>query len=426
MPAHATSTREQRASARISWVALVAVALAGSVAVAFNGFRPTTIGDYPKLFAHPMDALLAGHGHAFLTTLPPDGAGGSVLLRAPFALVAKLVAGDQLAIYRFGAAACLIAGGLVGCWLARIAADHGRAWYDQLAVVAIAVVAPAVLRTVFYGHPEEVLGASLCIAAVLCAARGRPGLAGAALGAAIVNKPWGLLAAPSVLLALPRGHGRAIAVAAGIAAAWGLAIAITSPQGLARTVSGAGGAAVANPDELWWPLARLGTRTISSPLWLQLAGRGSTSRMFVPSLIGSWAHLATLVLAGAAAIPLLRVRGRGAPASAAACMALLALVFLLRCLLDPADFIYYQLPFVLALAAWEALSERTPVLSAGAIAALWLVFNRTYSTSNEYYSYLAITLPTLAVLCVPASGRRLSSRAAFGPIYRGWGRLTSF
>jgi hypothetical protein len=54
------------------------------------------------------------------------------------------------------------------------------------------------------GHPEELLGAVLCIAAVLVAMRGRAVWAGVLLGLAIANKEWGLVAVGPVLLALPR------------------------------------------------------------------------------------------------------------------------------------------------------------------------------------------------------------------------------
>src|SRR5207248_10256431 len=136
----------------------------------------------------------------------------------------KLVSNDQATIYRAGALLCLLVTGAVGVALAAAAARRNRPRYDQLLIVAIFVLAPAVLRTIWFGHPEEDLGAALSIAAVLLAAQGRRALAGAALGVAIVNKPWALLAAPPVLLALKGNHRRAIATAGAIAAAWVVAI----------------------------------------------------------------------------------------------------------------------------------------------------------------------------------------------------------
>ena len=52
-------------------------------------------------------------------------------------------------------------------------------------------------------------------------------------------------------------------------------------------------------------------------------------------------------------------------------LALLALLFLLRCLLDPVNNAYYHVPFLLSLVAWEGLTRRGPpvvsLLSAAAV-----------------------------------------------------------
>ena len=57
---------------------------------------------------------------------------------------------------------------------------------------------------------------------------------------------------------------------------------------------------------------------------------------------------------------------------------LLALLFLLRCVLDPWNIVYYELPFLLALLAWEALCrpERPPVLTLAATALVWITLQR--------------------------------------------------
>ena len=54
---------------------------------------------------------------------------------------------------------------------------------------------------------------------------------------------------------------------------------------------------------------------------------------------------------------------------------LLALLLHLRCLLDTWNFVYYAVPFLLALVAWEGLARRRPpVLSLLATVAIWAVF----------------------------------------------------
>jgi hypothetical protein len=55
-----------------------------------------------------------------------------------------------------------------------------------------------------------------------------------------------------------------------------------------------------------------------------------------------------------------------------AALLLLALLLLLRCLLDTWDNIYYPLPFVLALGAWESLCLlRVPVLALASLVVTW-------------------------------------------------------
>ncbi len=69
--------------------------------------------------------------------------------------------------------------------------------------MGVCVANPITLRALELGHPEELLGAALCVASVLLAERDHPLLAGLALGGAIANKEWALLAVGPVLLTLP-------------------------------------------------------------------------------------------------------------------------------------------------------------------------------------------------------------------------------
>ena len=60
-------------------------------------------------------------------------------------------------------------------------------------------------------------------------------------------------------------------------------------------------------------------------------------------------------------------------------LALLALLFLVRCVFDPVDLDYFHLPFVLALLAWEVKAGRVvrglPVVTLAVVVCLWLTFN---------------------------------------------------
>src|SRR4029077_684801 len=96
----------------------------------------------------------------------------------------------------------------VGLWIEANMRQRGARWSARVGLIVVFSAAPAVLQAVFYGHPEEPLGAALCIGAILCARDGRPRLAGGLLGAAVVNKPWGVLAAGPVLLCARRDWRR--------------------------------------------------------------------------------------------------------------------------------------------------------------------------------------------------------------------------
>jgi uncharacterized membrane protein len=68
--------------------------------------------------------------------------------------------------------------------------------------VALVAGNPLMLQALSIGHPEELLGAALCVGAVLAALHKRPWLAAVLLGLAVGNKAWAVLAIGPVLLAL--------------------------------------------------------------------------------------------------------------------------------------------------------------------------------------------------------------------------------
>jgi hypothetical protein len=385
------------AARRVSFLALVVL---GAVYVAWLGFGVQTTGDYPVWFAPSMRALLAGHVSSFFHHLPVDGAGGSVLLRAPAALLGKLLGGGQLTQFRFGALeAGLVLGGL-GLWLARGMRVAGRPRVGRAVVVGLCVLVPALLDAIYFGHPEEPLGAALCVGAVLLADAERPALAGIALGLAIINKPWGVLAIAPALLAAPRGRLRLTAVAGGIAAAWFGTTYLAAPGHFAASLSAL--SPVAHPEELWWPLAH------------RFAPSGVTPIYALPSVMISHGRELAALVAVALALPLARRADR----TGDDCLALLALAFLVRCLLDPSDHVYYHVPFVVALLAWEARTRDVPVLALLATGMLWLVFHTisgVASLSVQFATYVAVTLPLLVIV----------GRAALGRTAPGHGGLTA-
>ena len=369
-----------------------ALVLLGAVYVAWLGFGVQTMGDYPYWFAPAMKALLAGHAGAFFHLLPTDGAGGSVLLRAPGALVGKLLVGGQLAEFRFGALECLLVLGGLGLWLGRDMAARGQPAVARLGVVALSVAIPVLLDAILFGHPEEPLGAALCVAAVLLAGAGRSGPAGIALGLAAINKPWGVLALAPALLAAPGGRARVrvAATAAAAAGAWYAATYVGAPGHFSASLSAI--SPVAHPEEVWWPLAHLVTQ------------HGSTPYYALPAFVIDHGRQLAVLVAVSLSLGLARRRTR----STEDCLALLALAFLARCLLDPSDHIYYHVPFLVALLAWEARTRGAPVLALLATGLLWLVFHTISGVAGvnvQFAAYLAAMAPLAAVLGGAVLGR---------------------
>jgi hypothetical protein len=89
-------------------------------------------------------------------------------------------------------------------------------------------------------------------------------------------------------------------------------------------------------------------------------------------------------------------------------------------MLDPWNFVYYELPFILALLSWEALRrpERPPVLALGATAATWFTFMELpqwASPDMQFFVFVSWTLPLAAWLArevyVPAVPRPARRRA---------------
>ena len=123
---------------------------------------------------------------SFLRLAPAYG--GSLVERAPFALLPGLWGGGALAVYRMVALPCLLAAAVLGVWLCARMRAQGHSTLARAVALGVCVANPITLRALELGHPEELLGACLCVAAVLLARRCPIGrdhslLAGAAAGA---------------------------------------------------------------------------------------------------------------------------------------------------------------------------------------------------------------------------------------------------
>ncbi|HET8980010.1 MAG TPA: hypothetical protein VFN87_17790 [Solirubrobacteraceae bacterium] len=323
--------------------------------------------------AAPAIAALV-HGHlAVVPSVQPLMGLVSLLWRAPFAGAGVWLGAGPQVVYQLGVAACLLPVlGLV-LWLGRRAGS-----LRHLAAVAaggaLMLAGPMTLQALSVGHPEEVLASVLGTAAVVAASQGRRGGAAALLGLAIGTKPWAALAAPCVLLAIPGGR-RAVAILATAVAAPAVALLPAADPGAFRTAEHViGGQVTATLPSLWW--------TITGPPVHRLPfslSRSDIAAIVVPLALGGiWAYGRRL--------------GDGKPPPVDG-LALLALLALLRCLVDPAPINYYYVPVVVALATWEAGTRgRLPVLAAAVSASLYLFMKDIAAVQDNTFVLGALNL----------------------------------
>ena len=165
--------------------------------------------DYEAEAEPALLALRHGHLAGFLHHLPAYG--GSLILRAPFALLPAAWHGGDLALFRTMAAPCLLAAVALAVVLHGAPCGLGAGRIAAWSALVLVAANPLTLRALEVGHPEELLGGALCVGAGLAAIARRPLLAGALLGAAMANKPWAVVAVVPVLLMLPDGRRRALA-----------------------------------------------------------------------------------------------------------------------------------------------------------------------------------------------------------------------
>lgn len=342
-------------SRRLFWVCALAYVAAASAWIAWHG---ETAGDYLFDAGPPIDALIHGRIHEFLAARPLMGP-LSLIVRAPFAAFAdpfhhanlQALYNDQ---FRLGSFPCLVAAGLLGVALARMMERRGASRLAQAAVIFFSVVNPVSSRAVYFEHPEEVLGAALLTGAAVAGIQRRPWLAAILLALSLANKQWAVIGAPAVILIVVLANERERLRKPAIALV-GVGLALLVPLLIVDAGS-------------LWDLTRQLADIRHSPVW-----PASIWYRFAPPLsgaeLGQWAHnlrhmpdwlglvIRPAIIALGVALPLLFAK-RVAADVAGRGLALLALVMLLRCLLDPADNAYYHVPFLLALIAADAVRGR--------------------------------------------------------------------
>jgi hypothetical protein len=380
------------------------LAVGFAVLVAYT-FSTTTLGDYSYQVAPAMNALLDGDLSEFFRVQPVYG-GFSTLARLPFSALAHLGDGGEQLVFQFGVLPCLMALGMAGLGLVSAMRRHGQSAPVKFVVGLLLLANPVTLAAIQRGHPEELLAAALVLGAALAAIGRRPLWAAVLLGLALGTKQWTLLAVIPILIACGPGFRIRTALIAGC-----LAVALVVPMAIAdsgqfvhNNKMAQGGWGHASRLSIWWPLG--------SP---QKAGSEGSSQVTVRKLPKRWTAFArpsVIALAlGLSLVFWLRRRGF-VPADT---LGLLALLLLLRCLLDPMNNDYYHVPFLTFLIAWEGIRVRgLPVMSLFAAAALWATTRSQWlspeSLGEQFYLvnnvfYLACMVPLACWLTWALFGR---------------------
>jgi hypothetical protein len=296
----------------------------------------------------------------------------------------------------------------------------GRPWTVWALLAAAVVANPLTEQAANYGHPEEILGVVLVVAAAIAAGRRQPLAAGLLFGAALATKQWAALAAIPILIAAPAGTRVRLALTAVV-----LAAVLTVPM-----LVGDPGRFHAAQQLVSTKISYTHTVTPSN-LWFAFAsgsyGPGTDAfgrhtevlQYSMPNAVGRTLHMGVALVA--LVLSLLyarRARSREgfAPDDV---LQLVALLFLLRCMLDPTSISYHHVPFLIALISFEALRRRVPVMSAFAIGALLLMTEVVVPAREPtltYLFYLAWTLPLAGFMALslyaPERLRALSPRLA--------------
>ena len=363
------------------------LALAFAAVVLFTGSRDVFwTGDFYLETYPAYEALMAGDPGLFFERLP-GYSGFVVLVGAPAALLTGALGGIEKMVYRLTAVPGLLALAAVGVAVAGpLRAAGKRGWPVFLVFGAGGALASMTLR---YGHPEDLLATGAAVGAVLAARGGRTALASALVVLAVVAKQWAVLAILPAAMAAPRG-GLRIAAAGVVGTVVLLGLQTEAGGPVHGTITNTG--TLFHPHQLFWPFGipptpefvAAGHGTRMGPEWLAPLTR--------PLIVGSGIALA-----------LAWWWRSGTGRNRDDLLGVLALAFLLRCMLDPWDLVYYHLPLAVSLAAWEARRGRDlPVLAVAVTAACALTFviYDERSGYGPYLAYLAWAVPLAAGLAV--------------------------
>ncbi|MEA2424345.1 MAG: hypothetical protein QOH13_755, partial [Thermoleophilaceae bacterium] len=178
-----------------------AIAATSSRGIDYGGFTCHSDSDVCDEAGYPLHALVHGDLAGFFSQQPLMGP-GSLLLRAPFVALSRLGASTFLTEYRLGVFACLLVSGLVALKVGSLMLRQGQPRTRCALVGALMFVNPAVLYAIDLGHPEEFVTAAACVMCAVLLFERRLTASAVVLGLAVASKPWALLIALPVLLAV--------------------------------------------------------------------------------------------------------------------------------------------------------------------------------------------------------------------------------
>ena len=398
---HHIETLRPDTRARAWTLALLLLAVALGLKAAF----PAELGlDYEYDAGPAIDTLVRGDFQGFANTMPLMGP-LSALVRAPF--VWLVFHADVRTVYIVGSVPCIGAVAALVLWLKRLMTEHGRETVAAAAIAAVGLVNLPTLRALHWGHPEELLTGALVVGSAVAALRGRTLAAAIMLGLAFATKQWALIALPPVLLAAPAERGRIAIVSVCVAAAIYAPFALASPERFSTVLRGAsnpqgmaqadGLTAKADPTEthitaanVWWPLAEKRDEVRQ--------GKRVTS-----AVVGHWVVSLSHGLIVLLAVPLAWLYRRRGPRPREDALALLALLLLARCALDPNNFDYYQVPLLLALGAWEGITRpgEAPWATLAAAIGTGIAFLPYAASFKDLYDFALYTQLTYRAWAIP-------------------------
>lgn len=348
----------------------------------------THVGDWHVDAAPAVHALAAGDVGGYLSAKAMMGP-FATLVQAPFV---ALSGATGVTAYQWAVFPCLLAAGLTGLYLARIAGRRGAAPTAQALLAALCLLNPLTFEALENGHPEEILTAALAVAAVAAAGEKKPWRTAILLGLAIVSKQWAVIAILPALMVLPAHRLRVGVGAVAVAALLTLPSLAASPGSFADVQTQAAGTGrVVTPWSAWYPLASPRTQVY------EVDGERLVAQLEdAPSLADPVSH--PLIVLLALTLPFAVAWRQGLPLSPADGFALLALLALLRCVLDPVDNLYYHEPLLLALIGWDAYASRGLPLRSLLGVAVALVFWQAWNHVSDPAAFNVAYLGLAAVL----------------------------